>query len=65
MVMQVCDPAKAQDWLERSKGEEGRETMVEGYRGAGERPDTMIIRLMDNNSLKMPFDLLASDSEGY
>lgn len=40
MVTQVCDPAKAQDWLERSKGEEGRETMVEGYRGVQGRGQT-------------------------
>lgn len=31
MVTQVCDPAKARDWLERSMGEEGRGTL-EGYR---------------------------------
>ena len=33
MVTQVCDPAEAQDWLERSKGEEGRGTLLVGYRG--------------------------------
>lgn len=33
MVTQVCDPAEARDWLERSDGEEGRRTLLEGYRG--------------------------------
>lgn len=33
MVTQVCDPAEARDWLERSEGEEGRGTLSEGYRG--------------------------------
>lgn len=39
MVTQVCDPAEARDWLERSEGEEGRGTLLEGYRqrGYGER----------------------------
>lgn len=34
MVTQVRDPAEARDWLERSEGEEGRGTLLEGYRGA-------------------------------
>lgn len=51
MVTQVHDRAKTQDWLERSKGGEGRETSAVGYRGVQETwPDTKIIRLMDNNS---------------
>lgn len=39
MVTQVCDPAEARDWLERSEGEEGRGTLLEGrrQRGYGER----------------------------
>ena len=32
MVTQVCDPAGARDWLERSEVEEGRRTLVEGHR---------------------------------
>lgn len=33
MVTQVCDPAEVQDWLQRSEGEEGRRTLLEGCRG--------------------------------
>lgn len=33
MVTQVCDPGEAQDWLEMSEGEAGRETLLEGCRG--------------------------------
>lgn len=33
MVTQVCDPAEERDWLERIEGEEGRGTLLEGYRG--------------------------------
>lgn len=63
MVTQVHDQAKTQDWLDRSKGGEGWETSVVGYRGVqGTQPDTKIIRLMDDNSLKKtPLDLFAPE----
>lgn len=33
MVTQVRNPAEARDWLERSKGEGDRGTLLVGYRG--------------------------------
>lgn len=56
MVTQVCDPAEARDWVERSEGEEGRGTLLEGaQRGTGRGPDTKIIRSMHNNPYKCHF----------
>ncbi len=56
MVTQVCDPAEARDWLERCEGEEGRGTLLEGYRGVrGRGPDTKTIRSMHNNPYKCHF----------
>lgn len=40
MVTQVCDPDEAWDWLERSEGEEGRRTLLEGYRGVRRAGET-------------------------
>lgn len=56
MVTQVCDPAEALDWLKRSKGEEGRGTLLKGYRGVrGGGPDTKILRSMHNNPYRCLF----------
>lgn len=63
MVTQVCDPAEVRDWLERSEGEEGRGTLLEGYRGVqGRGPDTKIIRSIHYNPYEMAFYLMVFDS---
>lgn len=56
MVTQVCDPAEAQDWLEKGQGSGKQEDFVGGVqRGTGRGPDTKIIRATHNSSYKWHF----------
>lgn len=56
MVTQVCDPAEAQDWLEKGQGSGKQEDFVGGVqRGTRRGPDTKIIRATHNSSYKCHF----------